>query len=102
MSATYAETWRDDALCRQIDSAIFFPPKGESTKQAKRICGLCEVRAECLAEALSRRPKDDYGIWGGLSEGERKRLRRQGQRPATVTPLPFPAVATDAPRRAAA
>ncbi|AWH14459.1 hypothetical protein HWB60_gp060 [Mycobacterium phage TChen] len=65
--------WRDKALCAQVDVGdMFFPGKGESAKPAKRICARCEVRAECLEFALANR--EHYGVFGGLSERERRPL----------------------------
>ena len=62
------------ALCAQTDPEIFFPEKGGSTREAKKVCAGCEVRAECLAYALNN--DERFGIWGGLSERERRRLKR--------------------------
>lgn len=67
--------WQADALCAQTDPEAFFPEKGGSTREAKRICEQCEVRAECLDYALQN--DERFGIWGGLSERERRKLRRQ-------------------------
>jgi WhiB family redox-sensing transcriptional regulator len=67
--------WRDRALCAQVDPELFFPDKGESPRPAKRVCASCEVRVECLQDALDRR--EPFGIWGGLSERERRVLARQ-------------------------
>lgn len=66
--------WQERALCPQVDAELFFPDKGGSTKEAKKICGLCEVREECLQAALDG--DERFGIWGGLSERERRRLKR--------------------------
>jgi WhiB family transcriptional regulator, redox-sensing transcriptional regulator len=66
--------WQARALCAQTDPEAFFPEKGGSTREAKRICSGCEVRAECLEYALAN--DERFGIWGGLSERERRRLRR--------------------------
>jgi WhiB family transcriptional regulator, redox-sensing transcriptional regulator len=66
--------WQENALCAQTDPEAFFPEKGGSTREAKRICAGCEVRAECLEYALAH--DERFGIWGGLSERERRRLRR--------------------------
>ena len=52
-----------------------FPEKGGSTRDAKRVCTGCTVRAECLEFALAN--DERFGIWGGLSERERRRLRLQ-------------------------
>jgi WhiB family redox-sensing transcriptional regulator len=67
--------WQDRALCAQTDPEAFFPEKGGSTREAKRVCRGCEVRAECLEYALEN--DERFGIWGGLSERERRRLKRQ-------------------------
>lgn len=67
--------WREQALCAQTDPESFFPEKGCSTKDAKSICALCPVRAECLAEAIEQ--DERFGVWGGLSERERRRLKRK-------------------------
>jgi WhiB family transcriptional regulator, redox-sensing transcriptional regulator len=67
--------WQERALCAQTDPEAFFPEKGGSTREAKRICAGCEVRAECLEYALTF--DERFGIWGGLSERERRRLKRQ-------------------------
>jgi WhiB family transcriptional regulator, redox-sensing transcriptional regulator len=67
--------WQDRALCAETDPEAFFPEKGGSTREAKRICTGCEVRAECLEFALGN--DERFGIWGGLSERERRRLRRR-------------------------
>lgn len=68
------ESWRDNALCAQTDPEAFYPDKGGSTREAKKICLGCEVRHECLQWALDR--DERFGIWGGLSERERRRLKR--------------------------
>lgn len=66
--------WQADALCAQTDPEAFFPEKGGSTRDAKSICASCTVRAECLEYALEN--DERFGIWGGLSERERRKLRR--------------------------
>lgn len=66
--------WHERALCAQTDPEAFFPEKGGSTREAKKICVGCEVRAECLTYALAN--DERFGIWGGLSERERRRLKR--------------------------
>jgi len=68
------QTWQERALCAQTDPEAFFPEKGGSTREAKRICSTCEVRSECLEYALEH--DERFGIWGGLSERERRRIRR--------------------------
>ncbi|HEX3814859.1 MAG TPA: WhiB family transcriptional regulator [Mycobacteriales bacterium] len=67
--------WQERALCAQTDPEAFFPEKGGSTREAKKICTGCEVRDECLEYALAH--DERFGIWGGLSERERRRLKRR-------------------------
>lgn len=67
--------WQEQALCAQTDPEAFFPEKGGSTREAKRVCASCDVRAECLDYALEN--DERFGIWGGLSERERRRIRRR-------------------------
>jgi len=68
------DQWQEKALCAQTDPEAFFPEKGGSTREAKRICLGCEVRDACLEYALAH--DERFGIWGGLSERERRRLKR--------------------------
>ena len=91
--------WRDDALCREVSLDLFFPGKGDPVQPAKRICRNCEVRQDCLDDALSFPAREDQGIRGGLSERERRRLRKAPPAPL----LPLPVVPTrDVPERRAA
>lgn len=69
------EGWQERALCAQTDPEAFFPEKGGSTREAKKICTGCEVKAECLEYALAN--DERFGIWGGLSERERRRIKRE-------------------------
>lgn len=66
--------WQDRGLCAQTDPELFFPEKGGSTREAKRVCLSCDVRVECLEYALTNGER--FGIWGGLSERERRRTMR--------------------------
>lgn len=68
------ERWRDEALCAQVGQELFFPEQGESIGPAKRICGSCPVHVDCLDYALAHDQR--YGVWGGLSERERRTLQR--------------------------
>ena len=68
-------SWQERALCAQTDPEAFFPEKGGSTREAKRVCLSCDVRSECLEYALGH--DERFGIWGGLSERERRRLKRR-------------------------
>ena len=67
--------WHDQANCLGVDPDLFFPERGASTREAKEVCRGCEVRRDCLEFALQNGEK--FGIWGGLSERERRKIRRQ-------------------------
>ena len=67
-------SWKDHANCLGVDPDLFFPERGASTREAKEVCRGCVVREECLEYALVNAEK--FGIWGGLSERERRRIRR--------------------------
>jgi WhiB family redox-sensing transcriptional regulator len=56
---------------------LFFPGRGDETGVAGLVCSSCPVRQECGTEALSRQQSDDHGIWGGMSQNYRKRVRRR-------------------------
>lgn len=66
--------WTKDALCAGTDPEAFFPEKGGSTKAAKATCARCLVAAECLDWAMASGER--YGIWGGVSERDRRALRK--------------------------
>lgn len=70
-----ALAWQERALCAQTDPEAFFPEKGGSTREAKKVCARCDVRAECLEYALAH--DERFGIWGGLSERERRKLKKR-------------------------
>lgn len=67
--------WTARAACLDVDPAWFFPERGGRVTRAKRICGSCPVRVECLTMALAGNER--HGIWGGLGEEDRRRLRRR-------------------------
>lgn len=67
--------WQQYGKCRGVDPDLFFPERGASTREAKEVCRGCHVRDDCLQYALANVEK--FGIWGGLSERERRRIRRQ-------------------------
>jgi WhiB family redox-sensing transcriptional regulator len=67
--------WQDYANCRGADADLFFPERGASTRRAKSICKACDVRIDCLEYAIVNGEK--FGIWGGMSERERRRVRRE-------------------------
>ena len=74
--------WQERALCAQTDPEAFFPEKGGSTREAKKICTGCEVKAQCLEYALAN--DERFGIWGGLSERERRRVRLARRMPISA------------------
>ena len=67
--------WQERALCAQTDPEAFFPEKGGSTREAKKVCTGCDVRSECLEYALQN--DERFGIWGGLPGRERRKLKRR-------------------------
>ncbi len=70
--------WQSKARCAEVDPEIFFPERGGSSKAARAVCCECEVRLQCLEYALNN--KEQFGIWGGTSERERRRLRKERAR----------------------
>lgn len=72
---TLDRSWQDFANCLGVDPDLFFPERGASTREAKEVCRGCVVRDDCLEYALANSEK--FGIWGGMSERERRRIRRQ-------------------------
>jgi WhiB family redox-sensing transcriptional regulator len=73
-------TWRQHAACRGIDPDVFHPVSEEDAEEAKAICALCPVRQPCLEHALVNRERE--GVWGGLTDRERRRLIRQRRKSA--------------------
>ena len=72
--------WRRYAACLNVDPELFFPvgkaaPARQQIEEAKAVCHRCEVRESCLDWALTA--GQDQGVWGGLSEDERRRTRRR-------------------------
>jgi WhiB family redox-sensing transcriptional regulator len=67
-------SWQHEALCAQTDPEAFFPEKGGSTREAKKVCARCEVREQCLQWAIDH--DERFGIWGGMSERERRRYKK--------------------------
>jgi WhiB family redox-sensing transcriptional regulator len=68
------EQWWKRAKCLTCDPELFYPQKGQTGEDAKEVCRRCPVRAECLNAALEGRER--FGIWGGMTERERRRYRR--------------------------
>lgn len=90
-------SWQEFSNCLGVDPDLFFPERGASTREAKEVCRNCIVQNDCLEYALANSEK--FGIWGGMSERERRRIRRQrnAARQGTVIPeigTPVPEIAT--------
>jgi WhiB family redox-sensing transcriptional regulator len=66
--------WQTRANCMGVDPDLFFPERGSSTREAKEVCRGCVVQEDCLEFAIANGEK--FGIWGGMSERERRRVRR--------------------------
>jgi hypothetical protein len=71
--------WQTRAACRGRSDVNFFPHRGESIRAAIGLCSGCSVRTECLEEALAHH--GTLGVWGGMTERERKRLKRRKSLP---------------------
>jgi WhiB family redox-sensing transcriptional regulator len=66
--------WRSQAKCLGAGNEPFFPDRGEPLEWAQKVCGGCRVREQCREHGLRH---EKHGIWGGLSERERRRIRRE-------------------------
>lgn len=71
----YTDDWREAALCAQTDPEAFYPERGATAAQAKKVCTVCPVQAECLESAISK--NEQYGVWGGTSRRDRNRIKRR-------------------------
>jgi len=81
------------AACRGCDPAMFYPERGEAVAPAKAVCQSCPVAKPCLEYALAGGEK--FGLWGGTSERERRRMRKdraaiKRQQPAALSPALAP------------
>ncbi len=76
--ACHDGAWRGVSACRGLDPGLFFPTDDAEAAEAKQICARCEVRERCLDHALGSRERE--GVWGGLTERERRRIIRQRRR----------------------
>lgn len=74
-SREWPGVWADDALCAQTDPELFHPPKGGSASDAKKVCGNCPVRVDCLEHAL--RNREFLSIWGGTTGNQRRRMLKK-------------------------
>jgi WhiB family redox-sensing transcriptional regulator len=81
------EAWQSWASCSETDPEAFFPEKGrpDTAREAKRVCDGCPVVQECLDFAVKRDLR--FGIWGGMTERERRSLHRAARREARTPPL---------------
>lgn len=68
--------WHQHAACRGQGWEPWFPGRGQASEPAKAICAGCAVRDDCLAASLALPPTEVSGIWGGVSERQRRHLRR--------------------------
>ena len=75
LSEEAEQAWRSEASCAGVDPDLFYPGRGGDAEPAKAVCRRCPVRSQCLATALLRGEK--FGTWGGLTELERRPLRRR-------------------------
>jgi WhiB family redox-sensing transcriptional regulator len=78
-----AARWRDDAACQEVSPELFFPVGAtgqaiQQIEQAKAVCENCPVIEDCLIFAVTT--NQEYGVWGGLDEDERRDVRRQWRR----------------------
>ena len=69
--------WHSQGLCAGDDPDVFFPSHGDPGTRARQICAACAVRADCLGYAIDA---DEFGIWGGLDQDERRKLKRRQRR----------------------
>lgn len=78
--------WMDDAACADVDPDLFFPKRGDSVtmRRAKAVCDSCPVKVECLDYAMAEAIK--FGVWGGMSERQRRRMRRDNAAALRVVP----------------
>lgn len=74
--------WREYANCKGIDASVFFLDWGSTTDQAKSICATCPVQVECLEYAVMT--NQNYGVWGGLTEPERRKIRHERRRAGVI------------------
>ena len=74
MNIDLDRSWQAKANCMGVDPELFFPERGASTREAKEVCRGCVVKENCLEFALANGEK--FGIWGCMSERERRRIRR--------------------------
>ena len=84
LNITQPPEWMTAGLCAQVDPELFYPERGGSTTAAKQVCTGCPVLAECLAYALAN--DERFGVWGGTSERERRRIKHHATRTEATGP----------------
>lgn len=83
------DRWRDEAACKDVDPSLFFPAGSTGLallriNRAKAICARCPVQEECLAFAVAT--NQEFGVWGGCDEDERRRIRRRWRSARSARP----------------
>lgn len=66
------ENWMDTAICRSLDSSLFFPEDGQRSAEAKLVCSTCIHQSACLEYAVQHGIRD--GVWGGVAERDRRKM----------------------------
>lgn len=69
------DRWWERAACKGMDTALWYPQRGDTHGHARSICEQCPVQEQCRQEAFDRH--ETFGIWGGTSERQRKKQRKQ-------------------------
>ncbi|MCB0974932.1 MAG: WhiB family transcriptional regulator [Actinobacteria bacterium] len=95
MAPLFNESWHLRAACRGPETHLFFAPsrferrdeRARRERRAKEVCARCSVRDECLMQAMST--SEPFGIWGGQTESERRRVHLAAAEAAKLTPVPF-------------
>ena len=88
--------WRQRSACRDVDPDLFFPPQESAVlviRRAKAVCAGCPVSADCLDWAVRHPAASEYGVWGGMTERERRPLHR----PEPHVPRPVSVIAKYCP-----
>lgn len=73
-SKSSSEEWKLHGVCRTVDPELWFPESSAGGFRAKRMCRSCPVQMECLEYAMAN--NEVFGIWGGMTTSERKKMRR--------------------------
>ncbi len=79
--------WFDRAKCKGVSNSVFYPQRGVPSASALAMCRSCDVRVDCLEYALTN--DEEFGIWGGLSERERRKVKRDRERLSAILSTRF-------------